>query len=86
MFHLEQKEPLTPLMPALRRTALMHCRKQLREFEECFLLSADTALRTAEQIELGISHQTVGHGVQAGQPRLADTFAADRESSFMKAG
>ena len=27
---------------ALRRTALMHCRKQLRESEECFLLSADT--------------------------------------------
>src|SRR5262249_28216785 len=34
----------------------------------------------------GISHQTVAHGVQAGQPRLAHTFAADRESSFMKAG
>src|ERR1700730_5803703 len=34
----------------------------------------------------GISHQTVAHGVQAGQPRLTHTFAADRESSFMKAG
>src|SRR5262245_29994930 len=34
----------------------------------------------------GVSHQTVAHGVQAGQPRLAHTFAADRESSFMKAG
>src|SRR5262249_38019766 len=34
----------------------------------------------------GISHQTVAHGVQAGQPRLAHTFGADRESSFMKAG
>ena len=34
----------------------------------------------------GISHQTVAHGVQAGQPRLTNTFAADRESSFMKAG
>src|SRR5215831_5829138 len=34
----------------------------------------------------GISHQTVAHGVQAGQPRLAHTFAADRESPFMKAG
>jgi hypothetical protein len=34
----------------------------------------------------GISHQTVAHRVQAGQPRLAHTFAADRESSFMKAG
>src|SRR5215831_12571304 len=34
----------------------------------------------------GISHQTVAHGVQAGQPRLTNTFASDRESSFMKAG
>src|SRR5215470_14690470 len=34
----------------------------------------------------GISYQTVAHGVQAGQPRLTNTFASDRESSFMKAG
>src|SRR6516164_8244667 len=34
----------------------------------------------------GVSHQTVAHGVQAGQPRLTHTFAADRESPFMKAG
>src|SRR6516162_4278358 len=34
----------------------------------------------------GISHQTVAHGVQAGQPRRTHTFAADRESPFMKAG
>src|SRR3974390_842535 len=34
----------------------------------------------------GISHQTVAHGVQAGQPCLTYPFAADRESSFMKAG
>src|SRR5262249_35995580 len=34
----------------------------------------------------GISHHTVAHGVQARQPCLAHTFAADRESSFMKAG
>src|SRR5262249_1924797 len=34
----------------------------------------------------GISHQTVAHGVQAGQPRLTHTFASDRGSSFMKAG
>ena len=34
----------------------------------------------------GISHQAVAHGVQAGQPRLTHTFAADRESPFMKAG
>src|SRR6516225_2668478 len=32
----------------------------------------------------GVSHQTVAHGVQAGQPRLTHTFAADRESPFMK--
>ena len=39
VFHLEQKEPLTSAAhAALRRTALMHCRKQLRESEECFLL------------------------------------------------
>src|ERR1700733_3900988 len=34
----------------------------------------------------GISHQTVAHGVQAGQPCFTYPFAADRESSFMKAG
>ena len=34
----------------------------------------------------GISQQTVAHGVQAGQPRRTHTFAADRESPFMKAG
>jgi hypothetical protein len=33
-----------------------------------------------------ISHQTVAHGVQAGQPRLAHTFSSDRNSPFMKAG
>src|ERR1700752_1345300 len=34
----------------------------------------------------GVSNQTVAHGVQASQPRLTHTFAADRESPFMKAG
>jgi len=40
------------------------------------------AVRSVE----GISHQTVAHGVQADQPCLTYPFAADRESSFMKAG
>ena len=40
----------------------------------------------AERSLEGISDETAAHGVQAGQPCLTYPFAADRESSFMKAG
>jgi hypothetical protein len=50
----------------------------------------DTELRTDDgtvlTAELKEGQLVVGLGVQAGQPRLTNTFASDRESSFMKAG
>jgi RNA-directed DNA polymerase len=89
---LRLSEVIETINPIIRGWGNYYCRSHVRKrFHQLHgriirrLWSHRTKRWRNRSVER-ISHQTVAHGVQAGQPRLAHTLSSNRESPFVKAG